>query len=103
MSTLSYDYIIQNGIVADGDHLMHDLNQIKAIINGDIDFDNLKAALVNAANGIVKLDANAKIPLDLIPDVLEGKTLNMGEGQTLQHHGIEIITADGKVKHAVYG
>jgi len=73
MSTLNYPNVIQNGQVADGDKLMENLNVIKAIINGDIDFDNLKAALVNAANGIVKLDENGKVPMEqLLTNVANG-------------------------------
>jgi len=73
MSTLSYPNVIQNGQVADGDKLMENLNQIKAIINGDIDWDNIKASLINAANGIVKLDANAKVPMEqLLTNVANG-------------------------------
>lgn len=83
MSTLSYDNIIQNGIVADGDKLMHDLDQIKGIINNNIDFDNLKDTLMNAASGLVKLDDLGDVPLDQIPDVLTGKDADTLDGDEL--------------------
>jgi len=73
MSVLNYPNIIQNGQPADGDKLQENLNVIKSIINGDIDWDNIKASLVNAANGIVKLDANAKVPMEqLLTNVANG-------------------------------
>lgn len=53
-------------------------NEIKLFneINGNLDWANLKAALVNAANGLVKLDGSGDVPLAQIPDTLTGKDVD---------------------------
>lgn len=69
-------------------------------INGNLDWDNLKAALVNVAGGFIKLDPSGDVPLAQIPlDAI----YNIDVSRELQHNSITIITTDGKVKHAVYG
>jgi len=85
--------------------------ELWTILNGNVDWENIRSNLINSAGGFVQLDANALIPQELIPlldlskipDVLTGKTLDIGATQTLKHNGVEIITTTGKVKHAVYG
>lgn len=52
-------------------------------INGALDFDNLLAALINAANGFVKLNASADVPLAQIPDTLTGKDADTLDGSHL--------------------
>ena len=50
-------------------------NEVKLFneINGNLDWDNIKIALVNTANGLVKLDGSAHVPLAQIPATLTGK------------------------------
>lgn len=83
-------------------------------INGNLDFENLKAALVNTASGLVKLNDAGDVPLLQIPDTLTGKsaekwdghaygdTYNIDADKELQHNSVVIVNTDGKVKHAVY-
>jgi len=103
MATIAREHVYVGGQVARASHANDNENKIYNEFNGNIDWDNLKASLVNAADGILKLDASGKVPLAQIPDVLTGKTLNIGATQTLRHNSVEIITTGGKVKHAVYG
>ena len=44
-------------------------------INGNLDWENLKAALQNAANGFVKLDASAKVPTEQLPAAVDPEFL----------------------------
>ena len=84
------------------------------LVNGNIDWDNLKASIANAANGLVKLNASGDVPLAQIPDVLTGKSaekwggkvvgdsIDIDTGSVLSHNS-EIVVGDGpKVYHAVY-
>ena len=103
MATIARPHTYVDGQTARASHANENETTVYNEFNGNIDWDNLKAALVNAANGILKLDAGGNVPLGVIPDILTGKTLNIGAAQVLQHNGTEIITTTAKVKHAVYG
>lgn len=84
------------------------------VINGQLDWDNLKAALANAANGLVKLNASGDVPLAQIPAVLTGKSadkwggkslgasLDILTGNKLTHNSADVIVDGPKVYHAVY-
>lgn len=58
-----------------------ELDTIFNVINGNIDWDNLEATLVNAADGILKLDASGGVPLAQIPDTLTGKDADTVDGE----------------------
>lgn len=84
------------------------------LVNGNIDWDNLKAALANAASGLVKLDGSGLVPLAQIPTTLTGKsadkwgglslgdTINIATGNKLTHNSIDVVTDGPRVLHAVY-
>jgi len=67
MGTIVKPHVASDGAPARPDHVNEMLDTLYNEINGNLDWDNLKAALVNAANGLVKLDGDAKIPLPQIP------------------------------------
>ena len=73
MGAITRDYTYPDGKCARPNHA--NANEVKLFneINGSLDWENLKAALVNAANGILKLDGNARVLLAQIPDTLTGK------------------------------
>ena len=84
------------------------------LVNGNIDWDNLKLALANAANGLVRLNASGDVPLAQIPDVLTGKSadkwggkslgasLDIDTGSKLTHNSADVVVDGPKVYHAVY-
>lgn len=56
-----------DGAVARPDQVNENETTLYNLVNGNIDWDNIKAALQNAANGLVKLDEDAKVLLAQIP------------------------------------
>ncbi len=73
MATIVKDHTFTDGTAARPEQMNANFDTIVTVINGNIDWDNLKASLVNAANGILKLDASGDVPLGQIPDTLTGK------------------------------
>ena len=67
MGTIVKPHAASDGAPARPDHVNAMLDIIYNEFNGNIDWDNIKAALQNAANGFVKLDASAKVPVAQIP------------------------------------
>ena len=67
MGTIVKPHAASDGAPARPDHVNAMLDIIYNEFNGNIDWDNIKAALQNAANGLVKLDADAKVPIAQIP------------------------------------
>lgn len=67
MGTIVKPHAHSDGAVARPDHVNENVDILYNEINGNLDFENLKAALQNAANGLVKLDASALVPLAQIP------------------------------------
>ncbi len=49
-------------------------------INGNLDWDNILASLINAANGFVKLDASGLVPTAQVPDVVPSGVIVMWAG-----------------------
>ena len=84
------------------------------LVNGNVDWDNLKASIANAANGLVKLNASGDVPLAQIPDTLTGKsaeqwgglslgdTIDISTGNKLTHNSTDVVVDGPKVYHAVY-
>jgi len=68
MGTIVKPHAHSDGAVARPDHVNENVDILYNEINGNLDFENLKAALQNAANGFVKLDADAKVPTDQLPE-----------------------------------
>jgi len=63
MGTIVKPHAASDGAPARPDHVNAMLDTLYNEFNGNIDWDNIKAALVNAANGLVKLDADGDVPL----------------------------------------
>ena len=80
-------------------------NEIKLFneINGNLDWENLKAALVNAANGILKLDGNARVLLAQIPDTLTGKDADTVDGVDIPATIAEVLSDHDKAAHDALG
>jgi len=84
------------------------------LVNGNIDWDNLKLALANAASGLVRLDASGQVPLAQIPTALTGKSadkwggkslgasIDIDTGNKLTHNSADVIVDGPRVMHAVY-
>jgi len=73
MATIVRDHLYVDGKPARPSHANANEDKLYAEINGNLDWENIKAALVNAANGILKLDGSARVLLAQIPDTLTGK------------------------------
>lgn len=114
MSIIVRTHTFVDGTVARPDELNTNENTLYTEINGSLDWDNLSAALINAANGLVKLNASGDVPLAQIPDVLTGKdadkwdgidlgdTINIDTGKELQHNSTKVVGDGPKVFHSVY-
>ena len=110
MASVTRTHTYPEGKPARASHCNYNEIILYNLVNGNIDWENIKAALVNAAGGLLKLDAGGKVPLAVIPTPLTGKylenpyedTLNLGATRELQHNSITIVNTDGKVLHAVY-
>ena len=61
MGTIVRPHAYPDGAVARPDHANENETILYSEINANLDWDNIKAALVNAPNGLVKLDANGKV------------------------------------------
>ena len=68
MGTIVRSHVYPDGAVARPDHANKNEITLYNEINGNLDWENLKAALQNAANGLVKLDGDAKVPTSQLPE-----------------------------------
>lgn len=73
MGSIVKEFTFVDATVARPEQVNANFDVIVTVINGNLDWDNLKASLANAANGILKLDTSADVPLAQIPDTLTGK------------------------------
>jgi len=67
MGTIVRPHSYPDGAVARPDHVNANEIILYNEINDNLDWANIKAALQNAANGFVKLDGDAEVPLAQIP------------------------------------
>lgn len=68
-------------------------------LNGLLEFDNILAALINAAGGFVQLDASALVPLAQIPPTLTGKDADTVDGVDVPATIAEVLTDHDKAAH----
>lgn len=61
-------HVYSDGAVARPDHANENETILYNVLTGNIDWANLKASLANQAEGLVKLDEDAKVPAALLPD-----------------------------------
>jgi len=80
MATIVRPHAYPDGAAARPDHANDNENVLYNEINGNLDFENLKAALQNAANGLVKLDGDAKVPLAQLPTTIPSGVIVMWSG-----------------------
>lgn len=80
MGSIVRPHSFSDGAVARPDQVNENETILYNEINGNLDWDNLKAALVNAANGLVKLDANAKVPVAQLPTTIPSGVIVMWSG-----------------------
>ena len=80
MGTIVRPHAYSDGAVARPDHANKNETTLYNLVNGNIDWDNIKAALVNAANGILKLDASGKVPLAQLPTTIPSGVIVMWSG-----------------------
>ena len=80
MGTIVRAHSFSDGAVARPDHVNTNEIILYNEINGNLDWDNLKAALQNAPNGLVKLDASAKVPLAQLPTTIPSGVIVMWSG-----------------------
>jgi len=70
MADVSKSFTFTGGLPARPSQVNQNYDEIIQQIN-DLEIANIKTALINAANGIVQLDASAKVPVALIPTIVE--------------------------------
>lgn len=80
MGTIVRAHNFSDGAVARPDQVNANEIVLYNEINGNLDFANIKAALQNAANGFVKLDADAKVPVAQLPDIMPSGIIVMWSG-----------------------
>jgi len=80
MGTIVKPHAASDGAPARPDHVNAMLDIIYNEFNGNIDWDNLKAALQNAANGLVKLDGDADVPLAQLSKAIPSGIIVMWSG-----------------------
>jgi len=80
MATIVRPHPYSDKAVARPDHANENETILFNEFNGNIDWDNLKAALQNAANGFVKLDASAKVPVAQLPVTIPSGIIVMWSG-----------------------
>lgn len=102
MATVTRTHTYPEGKPARASHANENEIILYNLVNGNIDWENIKTTLVNAANGLLKLDAGGKVPSARLPDPLTGIGVNLGADKELQHNSITIVNTSGKVVHAVY-
>lgn len=73
MAVIVRPHTYSDGAVARPDQANLNETTLYNLVNGNIDWGNIKAALQNAANGLVKLDANGDVPLPQIPESLKSQ------------------------------
>ncbi len=79
MSTLTYNFVIENSDWYDALPLMHNFLQAKALINGDLDGNNFSAAMSPTVN---VLDCSEDIASNLIQPVGDCE-IEIPEGQEI--------------------
>jgi len=92
MATIVKDHTFVDGKPARPSQANANFDKLFAEINGNLDWENIKAALVNAANGILKLNASGQIELDQVPDTLTGKDADTLDSKHYADIATEIAT-----------
>jgi len=80
MATVARPHVYPEGTVARPEHANANEIVLYNLVNGNIDWQNLKVALANVANGLVKLDADGKVPLAQMPSIVPSGVIVMWSG-----------------------
>lgn len=97
MAHVDRPHVYPEGTVAQPDHANANEIVLYNVINGNIDWENLKAALANVANGLVKIGADGKVPPGLLP--INTEVVNArGEMESLDERLDVELNEDGTLK-----
>lgn len=83
MGIVVREHTFSDGAPARPEQVNENESILYAEINGNLDWNNIKPALQNAANGFVKLDSDAKVPTAQLPTGIPSGVITMWAGTLL--------------------
>ena len=76
MGTIVREHTYVDGLPAKPSEVNDNEDVLYNVINGNLDWDNLDATLINVADGFVKLDGDAKVPNAQMAAVIDADTVD---------------------------